>query len=63
MKSLKEYINESQDDVYVVYYDDGTMYNYYMTRDEAENESKKLNKENSDFKTTIKVEKRSNFEK
>ena len=30
-------LSMSKDDYYVVYYDDGTMYNYYMTRDEAEN--------------------------
>lgn len=63
MKSLSNYILEKEDNVYVVYYDDGTMYNYYMTKEEADIESDKLNKENKDFPTTVKTEKKSSFVK
>ena len=55
--------NQANDNVYVVYYDDGTMYSYYETKEEAEEEAKKLTKENSDFPASVKEEPKTNFEK
>ena len=66
MKTLSTYINEnkveSDDNVYVVYYDDGTMYDYYMTEEEANKVASKLTKENSDFPASVKKELKTNFE-
>jgi hypothetical protein len=65
MKDLKEFIleAESSDDVYVVYFGDGTMQNFYYTEDEAQAEVDSLNKEVPDNKATYKKEPRKNIEK
>ena len=65
MKDLKEFIleAESSDDVYVVYFGDGTMQNFYYTEKEARNEVDVLNKENPDAKASFKKEPRKNIEK
>ena len=65
MKSLQEFITEaeSSDDVYVVYFGDGTMQNFYYTEDEAKAEVDSLNKEVPDNKATYKKEPRKNIEK
>lgn len=67
MKSLSEFIaeaatNVSDEDVYVVYFDDGTMYNYYMTEEEANKTKDSLDKECPANKCKVKKEKKSNFE-
>lgn len=55
--------NESNQEtnVYVVYLDDGTMYNYYYDEDEANDVKEKLDKESPINKPTIKQEPISNF--
>ena len=71
MKSLQEFITESEqiteaessNDVYVVYFGDGTMQNFYYTEDEAKAEVESLNKEVPDNKATYKKEPRKNIEK
>ena len=65
MKDLKEFIleAESSDDVYVVYFGDGTMQNFYYSEDEAQKEVDSLNKEVPDNKATYKKEPRKNIEK
>ena len=66
MKTLSTYINEnkveSDDNVYVVYYDDGTMYDYYMNNEEANKVASDLTKENPDFPASVKKEPKTNFE-
>lgn len=67
MKSLSEFIAEaeagiSDDDVYVVYFSDNTMENFYYDEAEAKKIADKLNKECPANKCTIKKEKKSNFE-
>ncbi len=65
MKSLQEFINESEssDDVYVVYMGDGTMENFYYSEEEAKSKVDELNKENSDAKASFKKEAKSKIEK
>ena len=65
MKDLKEFVmeTESSDDVFVVYFGDGTMQNFYYTEDEAKAEVESLNKEVPDNKATYKKEPRKNIEK
>lgn len=65
MKDLKEFIMEadSSNDVFVVYFGDGTMQNFYYTEDEAKAEVESLNKEVPDNKATYKKEPRKNIEK
>lgn len=65
MKSLQEFVTEaeSSDDVYVVYFGDGTMQNFYYTEDDAKKEVESLNKEVPDNKATYKKEPRKNIEK
>ena len=61
MKSLKDFLSEkfevkesaSDEKVYCVYYDDGTLENFYNTKEEAEAVAKK---EDNNFKCTIKEE-------
>lgn len=67
MKSLSDFIAEVEanvpdPDVYVVYFNDGTMYNYFESEDEAEKTKDSLNKECPANKCEIKKEKKSNFE-
>ena len=63
MKKLSDFIKESESDeiVYSVYYDDGTLYSYYDTEKEAKSEADKLTKENPDFPAKVKPEKKSEF--
>jgi len=65
MKSLQEFITEaeSSNDVYVVYFGDGTMQNFYYTEDDAKQEVESLNKEVPDNKAYFKKEPRKNIEK
>lgn len=56
-------IEAEADQVYVLYFADGTMYNFYPDKDEAEKEKKTLEKESKDNKLTIKTEPLSNFVK
>ena len=65
MKSIISYIKESEEknNVFVVYFNDGTMYNYYTNKEEANKVKDQLNQEMPDNKCTIKEEPLSNFEK
>ena len=66
MKSLQEFITEAEnktDDVFVVYFGDGTMENFYYEQKEAEMKVEELNKENPDAKASFKKEAKSNIEK
>ncbi len=65
MKDLKNFIMEaeSSNDVYVVYFGDGTMQNFYYTEDDAKKEVESLNKEVPDNKAYFKKEPRKNIEK
>ena len=56
-------IEAEENQVYVLYFDDGTMYNFYPEKEEAEADKKKLEKESKDNKLTIKTEPLSNFVK
>lgn len=64
MKSLRDYILEqdSSEEVYAVYYEDGTMENFYFDESEAKKVAEKLNKECPANNCTIKKEKKSAFE-
>jgi len=57
------YENENDKDIYVVYYADGTMDSIYYTKEEAENQVTKLNKEYPDNKAFYKQESSSNYQK
>ena len=51
MKKLSDFIKESNSSneiVYSVYYDDGTLYSYYGSEDEAKQKADELTKENID---------------
>lgn len=66
MKSLEEFVIESEkqdEDVFVVYFGDGVMENFYYTEDEAKAKVEELNKENSDAKASYKKEAKSKIEK
>jgi len=70
MKSLQEFITESEkitenesEDVFVVYFGDGTMENFYYTEEEAKSKVEELNKENSDAQASFKKEAKSKIEK
>lgn len=66
MKTLSDFIMEAESSdemVYSVYYDDGTLYNYYNDKNEADLEAEKLTSENPDFPAVVKREKKSEFEK
>jgi len=63
MKSLQEFVLEAESDVYVVYFGDGTMQNFYYTEDEAKAEVESLNKEVPSNNATYKKEPRKNIEK
>lgn len=65
MKSLQEFITEteSSNDVYVVYFGDGIMQNFYYDEDEAKKEVESLNKEAESNKAYFKKEPRKNIEK
>lgn len=64
MKSLVEFIKESSDTVYVVYdKQDGSIVGVGDTEDDAKKVASEYENGNSDFKTEIKSEKRSEIEK
>lgn len=66
MKTLSSFISEqkeSSDKVFVVYFGDKTMYNFYYNKDEADKEAEALNKETEENKAFVKEEPRSNIEK
>ena len=65
MKDLKEFIMEAEfsDDVFVVYFGDGTMQNFYYTEDDAKKEVDSSNKEVPDNKAFWNKEPRKNIEK
>ena len=65
MKDLKEFIieAESSNDIYVVYFGDGIMQNFYYTEEDAKKEVDSLNKEVPDNKAYFKKEPRKNIEK
>lgn len=66
MKKLTDFILESQakkDNVFVVYFNDNTMDNYFDNKEDAEARKDELNKEMPDNECTVKEEPRSNFEK
>ena len=65
MKNLTEFISEAQNasnDIYTVYFGDGTMYNYFYTEKEANEVKDKLNKEASSNKCVVKKENRTTVE-
>ena len=66
MKSLEEFVLEQEkqnEDVFVVYFGDGAMENFYYTEDDAKAKVDELNKENPDAKASFKKEAKSNIEK
>ena len=66
MRSITEYIKENNNEnnnVFVVYFHDGTMYNYYTDSDEANKVKDQLNQEASDNKCVVKEEPLYNFVK
>lgn len=64
MKNLSEMIYEaSEDQVYAIYLEDGTLYNYYEDEAAAKKEADELNKESKCNGAQIKKEPRKNFEK
>lgn len=64
MKNLSEMVYEaSEDQVYAIYLEDGTLYNYYEDEAAAQKEADDLNKESKCNGAQIKKEPRKNFEK
>ena len=64
MKNLSEMVYEaSEDQVYAIYLEDGTLYNYYENEAAAKKEADELNKESKCNGAQIKKEPRKNFEK
>lgn len=64
MKTFSEFILEAEDkDIYVVYFEDGTMYNFYYDESEANKVKDDLNKETPTNKCEVKKEKKSKVEK
>lgn len=64
MKNLSEMVYEaSEDQVYAIYLEDGTLYNYYEDEAAAKKEADALNKESKCNGAQIKKEPRINFEK
>ena len=64
MKNLSEMVYEaSEDQVYAIYLEDGTLYNYYEDEATAKKEADELNKESKCNGAQIKKEPRKNFEK
>ena len=64
MKNLSEMVYEaSEDQVYAIYLEDGTLYNYYEDEAAAKKEADELNKEAKCNGAQIKKEPRKNFEK
>lgn len=64
MKNFTEYIKEATaDQVYAVYFGDGTLYNYSPDETEANEWKNKLNTEVPSNKCTVKKEPITNFQK
>lgn len=65
MKNLSNLdINEAETrNVYVVYFKDGTMYNYFNTKEEAQEQADELNSESEINGAEVKQEPITNFEK
>ena len=64
MKDLKDFVLEVEDkDVFVVYFEDGTMYNFFYDESEANKVKDDLNKETSTNKCEVKKEKQSKIQK
>ena len=65
MKSLQKFITEAENsnDVYVVYFGDKTMENFYYTEKEAKSAVDSLNKEVASNNAFYKKEPRKNIEK
>ena len=64
MKNLSEMVYEaSEDQVYAIYLEDGTLYNYYEDEAAAKKEADELNKESKCNGAQIKKEPRTKFEK
>ena len=63
MKSLQQFITEAESDVFVVYFGDKTMQNFYYKEEEAQAEVDKLNKEVASNNAFYKKEPRKNIEK
>ena len=64
MKSLRQFIMEAEaESVYVVYFGDGTMENFYYDEKDAKEVADKLNKEMPSNKCTVKKEPKDKIEK
>ncbi len=64
MKNITEFIKEAaEDQVYAVYFGDGTLYNYSPDESEANEWKDKLNTEAPSNKCTVKKEPITNFQK
>jgi len=61
MKNIKNFILENSQDIYVLYYDDNTMYNYYNTEEEAKREKDEQESKFPAFRLHIKKEPISNI--
>ena len=61
MKDLKQFIMENSQDIYVLYYDDDTMYKFYYDEDEAKKEKEEQESQFPAFKLHIKKEPISNI--
>lgn len=64
MKNLTEFMlleAEDNSEVYVVYFEDGTMYNYFENSEDANNCKELLNKECPANNCIVKKEKRTEF--
>jgi hypothetical protein len=63
MKKLEEFVNEekSSEYVYVLYYDDNTMYNYYLSEEDANKVKSEQEEKFPAFKLTVKKEPISNI--
>ena len=64
MKSLRQFVMEVEaEHVYVVYFEDGTMENFYYDEKDAKEAADRLNKEMPSNKCTVKKEPKSKIEK
>lgn len=64
MNNFSNVVSKStvSDNVYVVYFGDGTMYNYYNSKEEADEIVDSLNSESIVNKAIVKAEPKTNFE-
>ena len=63
MKNIKDYILESKEQVYAVYFGDGILDTYFKTEDEANKRKDELNNEVKTNNCVVKKEPLSNIEK